>query len=103
VEVSLDYNLSTMEFTIQSQNIEATGAEGIDYVVQTGKLIVTLRGTKEQLARIQPADICATVDLSGYSSDSRGVITVPVDIIIDAEDAEGVYELGEYTVAVKIS
>jgi len=43
------------------------------------------------------------VDLSGYSSDSRGVITVPIHITIDAEDADDVYELGEYTVAVKIS
>jgi len=43
------------------------------------------------------------VDLSGYSSDSSAKVTKTPTIVIDAEDAADVYEVGEYAVQVQIN
>ena len=101
VQVDIDDSIQYMMLTIT--DIEATGASGIRYEIEDEELHVTLRGPLEQLSGIQPSDVYALVDLSGYSSDSKARVTKTPTIVIDAEDAADVYEVGEYAVQVQIN
>ncbi len=101
ITVEIDPNIQTMDMIIT--DIEATGADGIQYAIETDELALTLKGPVEKLLKIRPSDVYAVVDLSGYNADSVGTATKTVRIVIDAEDAEGVYEVGQYNVSVRIN
>ncbi|MBQ8402500.1 MAG: hypothetical protein IJX14_11295, partial [Clostridia bacterium] len=101
VNVEIDPSIQYMDLTVT--DIEATGANGIRYTIEDKELLVTLRGPIQKLGSIRPSDVYAVVDLSGYSAENSGMVTKTPSIIIDAEDAEGVYEVGEYTVQVRIN
>ena len=94
-------NTHTKMFTIT--DIDVTGAVGIQYEILDKSFSVTVRGTLEQLSRLRPTDFSAVVDLSGYSENSSGVIRESANILIDSSYATGVYEIGEYTVQVKLN
>ena len=79
------------------------GASGIRYEIEDRELQIVLRGPLEQLSGIRPSDVYALVDLSGYSSDSSAKVTKTPTIVIDAENAADVYEVGEYAVQVQIN
>ena len=91
----------TTIFTVT--DIDVTGAVGIDYAILDKTLSVTVRGTLEQLSKLRPTDFSAVVDLSGYSAQSSGVIREHARIRIDSALAKNVYELGEYTIQVKLN
>lgn len=91
----------TTIFTVT--DIDVTGAVGIDYAILDKTLTVTVRGTLEQLSKLRPTDFSAVVDLSGYAENTSGVITEVAEIRIDSSYAAGVYEIGEYTVQVRIN
>ncbi len=84
-------------------DIDVTGAVGIRYEILDTSLSVTVRGTLEQLSRLRSTDFSAVIDLSGYTADSSGVIREPAVIRIDSVYADGVYEVGEYSVQVKLN
>ena len=94
-------NTYTKYFTVT--DIDVTGAVGIDYEILTSALSVQVRGTIEELARLKTSDFTAIVDLNGYSSTASGVITKTVTLYIDSAYAKNVYEIGEYTVQVRLN
>ena len=91
----------TDQYTVT--DIDVTGAVGIRYEILDDALTVLVRGTLEQLAHLKATDFSATVDLGGYTEQSSGIITLPVTIQIDSAYASGVYELGDYSVQVKLN
>lgn len=91
----------TDQYTVT--DIDVTGAVGIRYEILDASLTVLVRGTLEQLANLKATDFSATVDLAGYTEQSSGIITLPATIRIDSAYADGVYELGEYSVQVKLN
>ena len=101
VDVTIDQNIGTMDFELT--DIEVTGASGITYTILTDSLPVTLRGPVEKLRKIRLSDLSAVVDLSSATSSGGAILTKSAKIVIDAEDAEGVYEVGEYTVQVQVN
>ena len=103
VQVSVEIDASIQSMDLIVTDIEATGADGIRYAIEDEEMSVTIRGPIDKLQKIRPSDLYAVVDLSGYSAESSGTVTKTADIIIDAEDAEGIYEVGEYTVQVRIN
>ncbi len=94
-------NTYTKNFTVT--DIDVTGAVGLDYDIMTTVLMVQVRGTIEELAKLKTSDFTAVVDLSGYTSDATGVITKNAIIHIDSAYASGVYEIGEYSVQVRLN
>ncbi|MBQ3591367.1 MAG: hypothetical protein II979_05445 [Clostridia bacterium] len=101
VHVDIDDSIQYLPLTIT--DIEVTGASGIRYEIEDKELQVVLRGPLDQLSGIRSSDVYALVDLSGYSSDSSAKVTKTPTIVIDAEDAADVYEVGEYAVQVQIN
>ncbi len=91
----------TTIFTVT--DIDVTGAVGIDYEILEKSLFVTVRGTLEQLSKLRPTDFSAVVDLSGYTKNTSGIIQESAAIRIDSSYADGAYEIGEYTVQVRIN
>ena len=79
-----------------------TGASGINYTILTDSLPITLRGPIEKLRKIRLSDLSAVVDLSSSTANGSAILTKSARIVIDSEDAEGIYEVGEYTVQVQV-
>ncbi|MBR4961535.1 MAG: hypothetical protein IKY52_11620, partial [Clostridia bacterium] len=99
-----DVDSSIQSIEVLVTDIEVTGASGgIRYEVVEDEILVTLRGPREQLSKLRPHDIYVEVDLSGYSTQTSGTITKTAVVVIDAEDTAGLYEVGEYTVQVRIN
>lgn len=102
VTVELDSSLRTKEFTVK--DIQITGApSGLDFEILDREMTVVLRGTVSQLNAVSASDISLIVDLAGYDPQSTGQISKSANVVIDAEDADGVYGVGEYTVQIKIN
>lgn len=102
VSVKVEHvNTYTKNFTVT--DIDVTGAVGLDYDILTTVLMVQVRGTIEELAKLKTSDFTAVVDLSGYTSDATGVIAKNAIIHIDSAYASGVYEIGEYSVQVRLN
>ncbi len=100
VGVEISASLITKEFTVTDIRITGTTAkcEPVDESVT-----VTLRGTKEQLDSIDEKDVSLTVDMTGYDEGSAGTVTRSASVSIETEGAAGVFEVGTYSVQVKIS
>ncbi len=100
VNVEISPSLVTKEFTVTDIRIIGTSAkcEPVDKNVT-----VTLRGTKEQLDAINDSDVYLTVDMTGYGEGSAGNVIRPAAVAVEAEGADGVFEIGKYSVQVKIS
>ena len=102
ITVELDSSLRTKEYTVT--DIQVTGApSGLDYELRDREMTVTLRGTLAQLNAISASDISVIVDLNGYDPSSTGLISKTATVAIDAEDIDGVYEIGEYSVQIRIN
>lgn len=91
----------TKTFTVT--DIDVTGAVGVNCEILTQSLSVTVRGTLAQLALLKSSDFSAVVDMSGYTADSTGNITKTAIIRIDSAYADGIYEIGEYAVQVRLN
>ena len=82
-------------------DIEAKNPNQLNYTVLQPAIKVKLRGPSSLVSAITTEDIKATIDLSGAKENS-GTVTVPVTLSF-AEEYEGyVYEIGEYSVTVRI-
>lgn len=102
VTVELDSSLRTKQITVE--DFQVTGAaKDLKYEILTSALPVTLRGTLEELNDIKASDVSVVLDLSGYDSSSRGTVSLNAAITVDAEKTDSIYELGEYTVQVKLN
>ena len=101
VNVEVDDSVHIIDVLVT--DIEVTGASGIRYEVAEDEILVTLRGPREKLSKLRPHDVYVEVDLSGYSLDTSGTVTKTASVVIDAEDAAELYEVGEYTVQVRIN
>ena len=90
--------LSTDEFTVSDlQVINMT--EGYTYEILTKSIDVVLRGTEENLANIDPANIRAVADLTDYDS-TTGNINPEVKIYVDGFTDVGA--VGDYTINIEI-
>ncbi|MBQ6262183.1 MAG: hypothetical protein IJK58_01560 [Clostridia bacterium] len=100
VNVEIASSLITKTFTVKDIRVTGTSSEcePVDESVS-----VTLRGTKEQLEAVGDGDVYVTVDMTGYDDGSAGVVTRPAAVVVEAEGAESVFEVGSYSVQVKIS
>ncbi len=83
------------------KNITVKNPKGLRYELAANELKVTLRGPSSYLPYISAATIGANVDLSDISN-SSGTVIVPVDIEINRVYSSNVYELGSYSITVKI-
>ncbi len=95
--------IGTRTSTFTVTNINETGAVGLNYEIVDVSLSVVVRGTLEQLGRLKASDFSALLDLSGYKAGTTGSVRIPVRISIDSVYAEGVYEIGDYSVLVKFN
>jgi len=100
VSVSVELkNMSTRTFTLYNLSVNNPG--GLHYDPIVGPIEVTLCGETSYLSRINSYNITPVVDLSSQSGGS-GTVIAPVLIRI-ADTYQGkVYELGSYTISVKI-
>jgi len=96
-------HIETYTNVIYVTDIDVIGAPGTKYEILDKAIAVTVRGTLDQLRKLHTSDLSAVVDLSGYSAQSSGVIRELATIRIDSADAKDVYEIGEYTVQVKLN
>ncbi len=76
--------------------------EGYTVTVVTETLVVTLRGTAEELAKISAEDIIVAVDLSSVDTSwgSTGAITVSAEVYVSGDT--GVGAVGSYNVVVDV-
>ena len=93
-------NMSTRTFTLYNLSVNNPG--GLNYEPIVGPIEVTLCGETSVISRINVYNITPVVDLSAQSGGS-GTVTAPVLIRIDTSYQGKVYELGSYTIAVKIN
>ena len=96
-------HIDTYTNVILVTDIDVIGAAGLKYEILDKSIAVTVRGTLDQLRKLYTSDLSAVVDLSGYSAQSSGVIRELATIRIDSAEAKEVYEIGEYTVQVKLN
>jgi len=102
--VTLDItHLNTFASVFYVTDIDVIGAENLQYQILENSIAVMVRGTLEDISSLRGSDFSAVVDLSGYSAQSSGVIREHARIRIDSALAKNVYELGEYTIQVKLN
>ena len=82
-------------------NFAVINPEGLQYSLLTGELHVTLRGTPANLTYISDKNVTATIDLGGFKS-SSGTVMAPVTISVPPGLADSVYEIGNYSMLVKL-
>ncbi len=94
-------HIDTTTRDIVLKNITVINPKRLDYELEANELKVTLRGPSSYLPYISTATIGATVDLSNISN-SSGTVIVPVNIEINRVYSSNVYEIGSYSMSVKI-
>ena len=102
VNVEISPSIITKELVVDK--ITVTGADSsVKCEVIDKSVNVTLRGTKEQLASVTDGNVYLTVDMTGYDAGSTGTVVRPAAVVVESEEADGVFEVGTYSVQVKIS
>ena len=89
--------LATREFTI-TEFAQVNLAPGMTWETLTKQIIITVRGLKAEIQRLNAADIIAQVDLSGVENTSA----VEPNIIFP-KSYESLGVLGSYSVSVQVS
>jgi len=82
-------------------NFAVINPEGLSYTLLSDELIVTLRGPLSMLSYLSDKNVTATIDLSGFKNPS-GTVMAPVAISVPPSLANHVYEIGNYTMMVKL-
>ena len=101
ISVVIDDSIKTRQLTVPGKNIEDTGGkEGVSYSWDHSPVIVTICGSIDNIAAIEPEDIILRFDMSPYSETNTGTIKVRADVIIDSAYNEGVFERGIYEIDV---
>ena len=75
---------------------------GLKYSVTDKSVTVTLRGTSKKLAALDTKDVSLEVDLTGYGENSTGTVSCRAGVVINGDGSDGVFEIGEYTVQVRL-
>lgn len=100
VEIT-DTTLVTKDFEVD--RIEVVGAKsGLKYSVTDKSVTVTLRGASKKLAALDTKDVSLEVDLTGYGENSTGTVSCRAGVVINGDGSDGVFEIGEYTVQVRL-
>lgn len=86
--------IDTADFIVDNPN-------NLEFELQSETLSVTLRGPADALAAITEENIGATLKLNYDKEKVSGALNVPVEITISGAGTD-VYEIGEYTLSVKI-
>ena len=82
--------------TVSVANIQAVNVpEGMNVVLLTKRVNVTIRGTQEALDGVDASKIFVIVD---FTNMREGTYTMPAQILIDAGFGSNVSAIGQYTV-----
>ncbi len=101
-DITVSLELKGMATRVVSvYNISVTNPAGLAYEAITGPIDVTLCGESSLVSRISQISISAIVDLSAQSG-GTGTVMAPVTIRVAESYQDKVYELGTYTIPVKI-
>ncbi len=87
--------------TVSVYNISVTNPDGLTYEPVTGPINITVRGDSVLLGRLSSMNVTAVVDLS-FSGEVSGAVMVPVTFVFSAPFEGKVYEVGSYSVSVRI-
>ncbi len=94
-------HIGTNMKSVSVENIKPANMSGLDCILETKSVNVSLRGPSSLLSKITEDDITVLVDLRTYTPGS-GLTVVPATIQISDEYKGSVYELGSYSVTVNI-
>ena len=90
--------LTTQSFRVR--NISCTNVtDGYEALINSTVINVTIRGTEEKLAQIQPEQIRAVADLTDYN-ESTGQFMPEVKIFVDGVTEVGA--VGDNTISIEI-
>lgn len=101
ISVVVDH-LNTVTKTYSVENIDVVAGNNKYYLVNK-TMDITLRGTEAQLEMITAEDIKLVADVSGYSTDYSGTVSVEATVVISKNGISGVYELGTYRVQIRVN
>lgn len=87
--------------TLRVYNFDVKNPNSLSYDPIKTPIVLTLCGDKELINNISSEDVTAVIDLSSQSRDSM-TITLPVSFKFSESFGNGVYEVGTYSVSVKI-
>lgn len=91
-------NLGMQDLTIT--NIQVLNVpEGLDCELLTKELKVTVRGTKDVVARVKPSDLTVTIDFATITDVVAGTKTYTPVITVDQTKCPGVGVIGEYSIS----
>lgn len=93
-------HIGTALKSIVIDEFDVSNPNALNYDLQSRSLTVTLRGPVSVLADITSETVTASIDLN-FDKSVNGISTVPVKINISAALPE-VYEIGEYTMSVRL-
>lgn len=94
-------HIGTTTKQITLTNFAVINPENFSYSLVTDELNVTLRGTPTNLSYISDKNVTATIDLSGFKNPS-GSVMAPVTISVPPGLGDSVYEIGIYSMMVKL-
>lgn len=101
ISVEIKHKNTSMK-TLVVNTVEINNPGGIDCELITQSVAVRFRGAPDALILLEEENVTVTADISTVVNAS-GVITVPVTVKTSFAGATGsVYELGEYTVELRI-
>lgn len=87
--------------TVSVYNISVINPDGLTYEPITGPINIQVRGDSTLLGRLSSMNVTAVVDLS-FSGEVSGAVMVPVTFVFSAPFEGKVYEVGTYSVSVRI-
>lgn len=95
-------HINTVTKTYSVDNITVNAGEN-DYVLADKSIDITLRGSKAKLEDITADDIKIVADISDYSTDYSGTVSVEAQIVITKDGITDVYEVGTYRVQLRVN
>lgn len=87
--------------TVTVDNIRVNNPKNLNYELITKSINITLRGPLTTLTVIQPVHVTVTATLD-YEA-SSGLINVPLTVTVAAQYADTVYEVGTYSIQVRVN
>ncbi len=95
-------HINTVTKTYSVENIEVIAGAN-KYRLADKSIDITLRGSEAQLEMITAEDIKLIADVSGYSTDYSGTVSVEAVVEITKNGISGVYETGVYRVQIRVN
>lgn len=95
-------HVGTVPKTYSVENVNVTAGKN-SYEILDESVDVTLRGSAIALSNIEADDIILSVDISEYSKDYSGTVKAPATVSVRADNSNGIYEIGTYSVQIKVN